>query len=178
MLLVRYFEFNGQVRKALSVVKKRAGEHEVRSGSFDSKTAPSARNAAIGVPRCSHRRARLHRLLIFARRIIDEQQRQWAGDFDCFPARLRAFYPGADIEVARKLVAHAKTSRMKYNAEDLERSMTCEVYLIAITSISPCRRKILVPTVSAWRTKSKSMLASPIWMLRMRTDGRASGRAV
>ena len=76
VLLVRYFEFNGQVRKALSVVKKRAGEHEVRSGSFDSKTAPSARNTAIGVPRCSHRRARVHRLLIFARRIIDEQQRQ------------------------------------------------------------------------------------------------------
>ena len=51
-------------------------------------------------------------------------------------------------------------------------STACEVYLIAITSISPCRRKILMATVSAWRTKSKSMLAPPIWMLWMRTDGR------
>ena len=58
VVLLRYFEAEGEVRQAISVVKKRGGAHErtIRDFSMDSDGLHVGR-AAARVPRHPHRRA-------------------------------------------------------------------------------------------------------------------------
>ena len=62
VILLRYFEARGEVRQAISVVKKRGGVHERTIREFGMDDGPDpGRRAAARVPRRADRRARLRR---------------------------------------------------------------------------------------------------------------------
>ena len=58
VMLLRYFEADGRVRKAISVVKKRSGAHEntIRELTLDA-AGITVGAPLVGVPRRAHRRA-------------------------------------------------------------------------------------------------------------------------
>ena len=60
VILLRYFEARGEVRQAISVMKKRGSKHErtIREFGFDD-SGISRRRGPARVPRCADRRARL-----------------------------------------------------------------------------------------------------------------------
>ena len=62
VVLLRYFEAQGEVRQAISVMKKRGGAHErtIREFQLERRRHPR-RRAAARLPRRAHRRARLRR---------------------------------------------------------------------------------------------------------------------
>ncbi len=62
VVLLRYFEVNGSVRQAISIVKKRSGAHEktIRELRLQA-TGIDDRRAAHRVPWSPHRRAEIHR---------------------------------------------------------------------------------------------------------------------
>ena len=60
VILLRYFEARGEVRQAISVVKKRGGAHERTIREFRLERGPDQRRAAAArLPRRAHRRADL-----------------------------------------------------------------------------------------------------------------------
>ena len=63
VILFRYFEAMGEVRQALSVVKKRSGRHErtIRELSLGERPASRSGKSAPGVPRRAHRHPDLQR---------------------------------------------------------------------------------------------------------------------
>ena len=63
VILLRYFEAKGEVRQAISVVKKRGGVHERTIREFGMHAGQDrGRRAAAPFPRRAHRCARLRRL--------------------------------------------------------------------------------------------------------------------
>ena len=63
VILLRYFEAGGEVRQAISVVKKRGGIHERTIREFGMHRGPdSRRRGAAQVPRHPHRRAGVRRI--------------------------------------------------------------------------------------------------------------------
>ena len=107
VILMRYFETKGEVRQAISVVKKRGGAHERTIREFRLAGGRHQRGRAVaGIPRRAHRRAHLRRgqAIAYRRRktLVTEADR------DSLEQRVLVLAPtGKDAALTRSLLERA-----------------------------------------------------------------------
>jgi circadian clock protein KaiC len=124
IIMMRYFEANGEVRQALSVVKKRSGDHErtIREFRLGGPGGTQHRRPPARLSRRAHRRSAIHRRV---RRAPQDTEDQAVTGPSNVERRLRFSFPRDGTRFSRNAFSRKPASSVRSARTSMRWSRCC-----------------------------------------------------